>query len=259
MRQLRIGLLVLALILGGLLPVAFLHAQQSTTNPPGDAVTTPVATTPTTTAPQVSARTTTVKNQEVGEVLVGDTVVVRLTGNLGGFTPGERAQVVASRLTNSLSQGHTVKDVRTTRAGNDYAIYMGNNLLVTADPSAAQTQGLTAAQLAGQWQTNLQTALAATDGPVVAGSQESWPAWTNPGNKIVPIVSAGTPGIQLGAAQVVGPQERIDQVKAVFQVDVEFKRTARVHVFIPSSNLTGLNRVEGTAVSALLQYTIFKF
>ncbi|OPZ80708.1 MAG: hypothetical protein BWY76_03279 [bacterium ADurb.Bin429] len=65
--------------------------------------------------------------------------------------------------------------------------------------------------------------------------------------------------MRLGAAQVIGPQERINQVEAVFQVDLEFQRAARVRVFIPSSSLTGLNRVQGTAVSALLQYELFRF
>jgi hypothetical protein len=242
MRQLRIGLFVLALAAGSLFTVVLLHAQQ-----------------PTPTTGQVSARTAMVNNLEVGEVLVGDTVVIRIRDSIGGFTPGERAQIVASRLMNALTQGHTWQDVRTVRTGSQSIVYMGNGMLVTADPRAARIQGLTAAQLANQWQGNLQTALRVTGGPVVAGVQESWPAWTNVGNKIVPILSAGSPGIRLGAAQVVGPQERIAQVEAVFQVDLEFQRTARIRVFIPSSSLTGLNRVQGTAVSALLQYELFRF
>lgn len=248
MRQLRIGLLVLAVLAAVILPLAVLHAQQ----------TTPTATTVAATTPQVSARATTVNNAEVGEVLVGDTVVIRLMGSMGGFTPGERAQIVASRLMNAMQQGHIWQDVRTERIGGQYALYMGSNLLVTADPRVAQTENLTAAQLTGQWQGNLQTALRGV-GPVVAGTTETWPAWTNPGNKVVPVVSAGSPGIRLGAAQIVGPQERIDQVKAVFQLDLEFQKTARIRVFIPSSSLTALNRVQGTAVSALLQYTLFRF
>jgi len=223
--------------------VALLYAQQPTT----------------TTAPQVSARTATLNGQSVGEVLVGDTVVVRIRGQVGGLTQEERAQIVASRLQNALAQGYTWQDLRTVRAGNQYILYLGNSMLVTADPRAARMQGMTAPQLATQWQGNLQTALRVTGGPIVAGAQETWPAWTNVGNKIVPILSAGTPGVRLGAAQVIGPQERINQVEAVFQVDLEFQRAARVRVFIPSSSLTGLNRVQGTAVSALLQYELFRF
>ncbi len=241
MRQLRIGLLVLAALTTVLLPLAVLHAQQTTTTP------------------TVSARATTVNNAEVGEVLMGDTVVVRLVASAGGFTPGERAQIVASRLMNAMGQGHTWQDVRTERIGSQYALYMGNNLLVTADPRAARAQNVTVAQLAGQWRGNVQTALRVTGTPVVAGTTETWPSWTNPGNKVVPIISAGSPGVRLGAAQVVGPQERIAQVQAVFQVDLEFQRAARIRVFVPSSSLTALNRVQGTAVSALLQYTLFRF
>ncbi|HOF88015.1 MAG TPA: hypothetical protein PLZ36_07915 [Armatimonadota bacterium] len=242
MRHFRIGVFVLALAAAGLFMAALLQAQQ-----------------PAPTTPQVSARATTLNGQPVGEVLVGDTVVVRIRGSVGGFTEGERAQIVASRLQNALAQGHTWEELRTERAGNQYIVYLGTAMLVTADPRAARLQGMTAPQLASQWQGNLQTALRAVGGPVVAGAQESWPAWTNVGNKIVPIVSAGSPGVRLGAAQVIGPQERINQVEAVFQVDLEFQRAARARVFIPSSSLTGLNRVQGTAVSALLQYELFRF
>ena len=242
MRHFRIGVFVLALTVGVVLTAALLHAQQPAT----------------TTTPQVSARTATLNGQPVGEVLVGDTVVVRIRGQVGGFTQEERAQIVASRLQNALAQGYTWQDLRTVRTGSQYIVYLGNSMLVTADPRAARLQGMTAPQLASQWQGNLQTALRTTGGPVVAGTQETWPAWTNVGNKIVPILSAGSPGVRLGAAQVIGPQERIDQVQAVFQVDLEFQRAARVRVFIPSSTLTGVNRVQGTAVSALLQYELLR-
>jgi hypothetical protein len=270
MRQLRIGLLVTALALGGLFSAAYLHAQQTTnTCPPGTAATTAPAVTTTTTAaattttpamlPQVSARTTTVSGREVGEVLIGDRVAMQLTEPVGGFTPGERAQIVATRIMNALSQGYTATDVRTARIGAQTAVYMGNELLVTADPRAASLAGTTASALAGTWSTNLQAALRTTPTTVVAGSVESWPAWTNASTKIVPILSAGTPGVSLGFAQVTGPAERISNVRAVFQVDLEFQNTARIYAFVPSSSLTGLSRVQGTAVTALLQYTVFNF
>jgi hypothetical protein len=63
----------------------------------------------------------------------------------------------------------------------------------------------------------------------------------------------------VGAAQVTGPSDRVDNVRAVLQLDLVFQKTATIHVFIPSSNIASLKRVQGVAVSALLQYRLFKF
>lgn len=88
---------------------------------------------------------------------------------------------------------------------------------------------------------------------------ESWPAWDVPKTKIVPIVSLGTPGVQIGFAQVTGPEKRVNDVKSVVQLDASFQRTARMMIFVPSSQFPGLNRVQGVAVTALLQYGLFQF
>ena len=93
----------------------------------------------------------------------------------------------------------------------------------------------------------------------VAGSTESWPDWSNASTRIVPIVGLGTPGVTIGFAQVSGPSEQVNQVRAVLQLNLEFQRVARIYAFVPSSSLTVLSRVQGTAVTALLQYPIFRF
>ena len=90
-------------------------------------------------------------------------------------------------------------------------------------------------------------------------SRENWPEWTNIGSKNVPILSVGTPGLQLGVAQVTGPKGRVERVRAVFQLDAEFQRLARVRAFIPSESMTSLGRVQGVAVSGLLQYQVMHF
>ncbi|MHB9106808.1 MAG: hypothetical protein ACYDCO_07110 [Armatimonadota bacterium] len=89
--------------------------------------------------------------------------------------------------------------------------------------------------------------------------KEEWPEWTDTKEKIVPIVSVGTPGVRIGAAQVTGPAERVEQVKSVVQLDARFKKTAQVYLYIPSSELAGLNRVQGVAVTALLDYKLMGF
>jgi len=89
--------------------------------------------------------------------------------------------------------------------------------------------------------------------------KEEWPEWADPKDKIVPIISIGTPGVRIGAAQVTGPKDRVEQVKSVVQLDARFKKVAQVYIYIPSSELAGLNRVQGVAVTALLEYKLMKF
>lgn len=113
--------------------------------------------------------------------------------------------------------------------------------------------------------TDLQAQQARADAPhatyaqATTSARNQWPDWTNTTTKIVPIVAVGTPGIRLGAAQVTGPRDRVGQVDAVLQLDVVFQRVARVRVFIPSTSYTRIDRVQGVAVSALLQYGLFSF
>ncbi len=205
---------------------------------------------------RASSRTVTVHGVPMGEVLLGANVVMSLRQTSGGYTPGQRADMVATRLNSALDQGLTWQNVHVATQHHQTVLLIGNHLLVTADPAEARLQNTTSLALAGSWQANIQSAL---QGKPAADPPETFPEWTNPATKIVPILSIGTPGLRLGAAQVTGPQERVDNVKAVFQVDAVFQRVARIYVFVPSSELVGVNRVQGVAVTALLQYGIFKF
>ena len=85
-----------------------------------------------------------------------------------------------------------------------------------------------------------------------------WPSWTNPGTKLVPILSAGTPGVRLGLAQVTGPKLRVRQVRAVLQIDGDFGGI-RAKILVPSNSMTSLDRVQGTAVTAVAQYSLLGF
>ena len=243
MKQLRAVLLAGVLVGVSLLVAADLLAQQET----------PAA------QPTVTSRATAVEGQTVGEVLVGETVVLRITAPAAGLTPVERADIVASRLSSLLSSGHTWRNLHAGTRDGQAVLLMGDNLLVTADEGEARRNTTTPRQLASTWERSMQGALQGVTVAAVAGTQEQWPTWTKPSTKIVPIVSAGTPGIRLGFAQVSGPEERVALVHAVLQLDARFQRVARVMVFVPSSSLTSVNRVEGTAVTGLLQYTLFKF
>ena len=76
--------------------------------------------------------------------------------------------------------------------------------------------------------------------------------------KVVPILTFGSGGY-VGAAQVMGTQELVDQVQAVIQVEGDFNgQTFRVKALIPinSKNPTNFSRVQGVGVSAVIDVRI---
>ena len=76
--------------------------------------------------------------------------------------------------------------------------------------------------------------------------------------KVVPIIVVGS-GTYTGAAQVTGPQELVDQTKAVLQIEGSFSGDQfRVKALIPinSKNVTNFSRVQGVGVSAQIDVKI---
>ena len=76
--------------------------------------------------------------------------------------------------------------------------------------------------------------------------------------RVVPILTVGTGGY-IGAAQVIGPQELIDETEAVIQIEGDFNgRQFRVKALIPidSKNPVKFNRVHGVGVSAIIDIRI---
>jgi len=75
--------------------------------------------------------------------------------------------------------------------------------------------------------------------------------------KVVPIISAGN-GIYVGAAQVQGPSDRINQTKAVGQVETSISGLrGKLLVPVNTSNVTkSINRIQGVGVSALIDFKI---
>lgn len=72
--------------------------------------------------------------------------------------------------------------------------------------------------------------------------------------KVVPIFSVGYKKA-IGAAQVSGPKELVDEVKAVFCVEGRMHGKYRIKAYIPnnSSNpFKGINRVYGVGVTAII-------
>lgn len=76
--------------------------------------------------------------------------------------------------------------------------------------------------------------------------------------KVVPILTVGTGGY-VGAAQVIGPQDLVDETEAVIQIEGNFNgRQFRVKALIPidSKNPVKFNRVHGVGVSAIIDIRI---
>ena len=76
---------------------------------------------------------------------------------------------------------------------------------------------------------------------------------------MVPIISGelstkGGVGGYIGAAQVSGPKELVEQVAAVAQVEADWQKVMRLTVLIPVDNINPLEmkRVNGVGVSAVI-------
>lgn len=80
---------------------------------------------------------------------------------------------------------------------------------------------------------------------------------TSYATKVVPIISMGSGGY-IGAVQVVGPKAKVDQVKAVGQLEASFAKVARVKAMIPldADSITNINRVEGVGVGAIIDFKL---
>ncbi len=83
--------------------------------------------------------------------------------------------------------------------------------------------------------------------------------------KVVPILSLGvgigTPGgAYIGAAQVQGPKEALDQVQAVAQIEGSFSNALRLRGLVPVDSLNplagNLHRVYGVGVTALVDFQL---
>lgn len=76
--------------------------------------------------------------------------------------------------------------------------------------------------------------------------------------KVVPILTVGS-GTAIGAAQVSGPAEPVENTRAVAQLEVKFRDRFRVEILIPidSTNpLKQFRRVQQVGLSALIDYRL---
>jgi hypothetical protein len=207
-------------------------------------------------AMEAAARTRTWGDREEGEVLVNGAVVMRIRSAAGGYSATQRAEAVAARLNQAFAADAQWGDFRVGQVNNETALVTdGGKLIVTADRFHAQANGTTPMMLARAWNANLVQAL----GGEVAATAPVSPEvnWERQGDKIVPIFSIGTPGVSIGGARVVGPAVEIGKVKAVAQIEANFKNAVRAHIYVPVSSIsTRPQRVQGVSVEALIDYNL---
>ena len=75
--------------------------------------------------------------------------------------------------------------------------------------------------------------------------------------KVVPILSFGSGGY-IGAAQIMGPQDAVDETQAVIQIEGDFNGNFRVKALVPidSKNPVNFTRVNGVGLSAVIDVKI---
>jgi len=205
-------------------------------------------------AAQATARTRTWGDREEGEVVLNGAVVMRIRSAAGGYSATQRAETVAARLNRALQAGVTWQDFRVGEVNREMAVATTQgDLIITADRFHAQVNGTTPTLLAQAWHSNLVQALGGETAPEAPVSPEV--DWERQDDKIVPIFSIGTPGLSIGAARVVGPEVEVGKVKAVAQIEAEFKDVVRARIYVPVSSISVRpQRVQGVSVSALIDY-----
>jgi hypothetical protein len=243
--------------------------------------------------PPVTSRSGEMDGQEVGEVLIGDQVVIVLRTASGQYTPADRAAVVASRLGSALAKDADPSAVVVAPVTVDQttyqAIYAGDRLIATVSQQEADAHQAAPVALARLWRDNILFALGdeppppppapeqpAPDQPAPEQPALEQPApeqpqpvyavsdeevdWTSSAQKWVPIFSLETGGASVGAAQIAGPKSQVDKVKAVAQLRLEFRGFARIYAYIPVSRIsTSLDRVQGVSVWAIGDVELINF
>jgi len=245
---------------------------------------------------EVSFRSAERDGARVAEVLIGERPVIVLRTSAAGYTPLERAEIVANRLRTAMASEIQVEDVKVGSVSSGQGIYIRDQLVVAVYEPEAEAHGATPAALAGLWRDNILLALGhevpeesatpavepapqegaeatpgAQEAPAGGAAEEAAAAaeieaepeevdWTGTAQKWVPIFSLELEGARVGMAQVAGPPDQIDQVKGVYQLRLDFKSIGRIYAYVPVSTIsTKLNRVQGVSVWALADIKVLGF
>lgn len=225
--------------------------------------------------PQVVAERVRMDDQEQGVLKVGEEELLRIQTTAGGLTGYERAMIVAKRINDALAAGMAPGEMHAEEQTGMWVVKVGEKSLVTVNPEEAELVGLSRAELAEQWASELAVGLLlaplreemveevgteeSTEQPgevpeeVVEEPATEWQPAEPYKDKIVPIISV-LEGTRVGIARVNGPQSAVNKVQAVAQLETHYKNTLEIDVYVPiSTKVPGktLARVQGVGVTGL--------
>jgi hypothetical protein len=240
--------ILVALILGGLLPIA-----------PGARADGAVV-------PLFTCAAQMVDGQQRGRLLRGDQEVLVIFVKAAGLSGYERASIVAGRLNDALKSGVTAAQIHLVQSAGMTALQAGPAILLTVTPEEAAAHHQTAVALAQVWLTALSATLAAVPAapPVVTPPVVTPPAVAPPAyqDRVVPLVGDGAQmdvvplvpdGAKMGLVRVSGPTATVAQVKCVAFLVTQYRQTLPIAVYVPlSTDAPGatLARVPGVGVTA---------
>lgn len=94
------------------------------------------------------------------EVVMGNYLLLRIRCASGGYSVQERTEIIQRRANNVLTYGrYNVNDISTKPVGSEVAVYVGDELLITADWCEARANRTTPAGLAKVWAARLREIL----------------------------------------------------------------------------------------------------
>jgi len=238
----------------------------------------------------VSFRSAQRDGNRVAEVLIGERVVIVLRTAAGGYTPLERAEVVANRLRAAMAEEIKTEQVEVGPLDSGHGVFIADGLTVAVTESEAEAHGATTEALARQWRDNLLLALGlevpgpgaseqapppAQETPAATPAAEAPPAaeqtppaetppaavdWTGAAQKWVPIFSLTGEGVSAGMAQVAGPTAQMEKVKAVAELRLNFQNFGRIYTYIPVSSISMKpQRIQGVSVWAIADVKLVNF
>jgi hypothetical protein len=199
--------------------------------------------------PAIDARRTVDGDQETGELLVNESVVIQLRAATDEMSPHERAVVAAERLKLRLGE----RDAMQAQAGfrdGEHVVLVNDSVIATVLPGDLP-EGMPPQEGAETWA----QALASAMGIRLADPQEAapWQPDEPYADKIVPLFSLGK-GKRIGAARVNGPESKVAQTQAVAQIETRMLKWFEVQIYVPiSTKVPGqdLQRVQGVAVTGV--------
>ncbi|MCJ7823041.1 MAG: hypothetical protein MUQ26_08215 [Armatimonadetes bacterium] len=107
----------------------------------------------------VSYRSADRDGARVAEVLIGEQAVIVLRTSAGGFTPLERAEIVANRLRSAMAASTEYYDLQAAPLDSGHGVYMNDQLIVAVYGPEASAHGASTEALATLWRDNIVVAL----------------------------------------------------------------------------------------------------